>query len=351
MSDLVHAHAPKGPGRLLRTAGIALAAVAAVVLIGAALGVLLGHGAQPAPVPKNPFGVGLREGGAATNALAAWILDVQSAFSRATTGAIRALKTDAAAAWSLVGLSFAYGVFHAAGPGHGKAVIGAYVLAEERALKRGLVMSFAAAMLQASAAVAIVSVLALLFSATARTMTVVAGAIETFSFAAVALVGAVLLWRKSTGLGDLLAGSDRARAHDHHHHAHEHHDHAHDHACGCGHDHAPTAPEGSGWKGAAAAVIAAGIRPCSGAIVVLVFALSQGLYGWGVLSAFAMGLGVAITTGSLAAMAVLAKAAARKMAGGETSPRALLAVRMLETTAAAAVLALGLSLMIGAAAA
>lgn len=96
-------------------------------------------------------------------------------------------------------------------------------------------------------------------------------------------------------------------------------------------------------------MIAAGIRPCSGAIVVLVFALSQGLYGWGVLSAFAMGLGVAITTGSLAALAVLAKATARRLAGGEESARAVLAVRMLETTAAAAVLALGLSLMVGAA--
>ncbi len=358
MSDLVHAPVSQGRGRLLRTAGIALAAVAVVVLIGAALGALLGHGVQPAPAPKNPFGVGLREGGAATNALAAWILDVQSAFSRATTGALRALKTDPAAAWSLVGLSFAYGVFHAAGPGHGKAVIGAYVLAEERALKRGLAMSFAAAMLQAAVAVAIVSVLALLFSATARTMTSVAGMIETFSFAAVAAVGAVLLWRKSAGLGDLLAASGGTaghhHGHDHHHHGHhhdhhDHHHHAHDAACGCGHDHAPTAPAGSGWKGAAAAVIAAGIRPCSGAIVVLVFALSQGLYGWGVLSAFAMGLGVAITTGSLAALAVLAKATARRLAGGEESARAVLAVRMLETTAAAAVLALGLSLMVGAA--
>ncbi len=348
--------------RALRTLGIAAAALLLVLLIGAAAGALLGG--TPAPAPKNPFGVGLREGGAATSGLAMWILDVQSSFSRAMTGALRLLKTDPAAVWSLVGLAFAYGVFHAAGPGHGKAIVASYVLASERALRRGLIMSFAAAMLQAAVAVAIVSVLALIFAATARTMTQVAGVIETISFAAVAAVGAVLLWRKAGGFGDLLAGGDAHAGHDHHHHDHGHghghahshdhpHAHSHDHGadCGCGHSHAPVAPEGSGWRGATSAVIAAGIRPCSGAIVVLVFALSQGLYGWGVLAAFAMGLGVALTTGSLAALAVLAKASARKLAGGGESPKAVLAVKALETVAAAIVLALGASLMVGAIAA
>jgi nickel/cobalt exporter len=352
MTDLVQVSPSKDRGRILRTAAVACVAIAVVILIGAAFGALVGAGLHSAPAPKNPFGVGLREGGAATNALAAWILDVQSAFSRATTAALRALKTDPAAVWSLVGLSFAYGVFHAAGPGHGKAVVGAYVLAEERALKRGLAMSLAAAMLQASVAVAVVSVLALIFSATARTMTSVTGMIETFSFAAVAAVGAVLLWRKAGSLGDLLAAAmprraDHAHQVHHHHRHHRHHHHTHDTACGCGHDHAPRVASGTGWKGAAAAVTAAGIRPCSGAIVVLVFALSQGLFAWGILAAFAMGLGVAMTTGALATLAVVAKAAARRMAGGEENQRAILAVRVLETVAAALVLALGLSLLIG----
>lgn len=109
--------------------------------------------------------------------------------------------------------------------------------------------------------------------------------------------------------------------------------------------------ENAPLREAAGAVLAAGLRPCSGAIVVLVFALSQGLYVWGVVAAFAMGLGVAITTGALASLAVLAKAGARRLAGGEESPRAILAVRSLETAAAAAVLALGASLLLGSAAA
>lgn len=370
MTDAAVPARSPAPVRLLRTLAIAAAAMLAVVLIGAAAGALFGLGGQPAPAPRNPFGVGLREGGAAGNGLVAWIFEVQSAFSRAMTGALRALKTEGGAAWSLVALAFAYGVFHAAGPGHGKAVVASYVLASERALMRGLRISFAAAMLQATVAVALVSVLALIFAATARTMTQVAGWIETASFAAVAAVGAVLLWRKARSLGDLLAarkdaaGHDHAHAHHHHaHHDHGHHHHDHDHGhdhghahhhaadCGCGHSHAPVVAENAPLHEAAGAVVAAGLRPCSGAIVVLVFALSQGLYAWGVVAAFAMGLGVAITTGALASLAVLAKASARRLAGGDENPRAVLAVRGLETAAAAAVLALGASLLIGAAAA
>ncbi len=367
MTDAAVPARKPAPARLMRTLAIAAAALLAVVLIGAAAGALFGFGAAPVPAPRNPFGVGLREGGTAGNGLVAWIFDVQSAFSRAMTGALRALKTEGGAAWSLVALAFAYGVFHAAGPGHGKAVVASYVLASERALMRGLRISFAAAMLQATVAVALVSVLALIFAATARTMTQVAGWIETASFAAVAAVGAVLLWRKAGSLGDLVAArkdaAALAHAHDHghahhhhahdhaHHHHHHHHDHGHAADCGCGHSHAPVVAENAPLREAAGAVLAAGLRPCSGAIVVLVFALSQGLYVWGVVAAFAMGLGVAITTGALASLAVLAKAGARRLAGGEESPRAILAVRSLETAAAAAVLALGASLLLGSAAA
>ena len=76
-----------------------------------------------------------------------WVSQMQSDFYQALTAALGKLKTDYTAFWVLGGLSFLYGVFHAAGPGHGKVVIGSYMLANERQVRRGIALSFAAAMM------------------------------------------------------------------------------------------------------------------------------------------------------------------------------------------------------------
>jgi ABC-type nickel/cobalt efflux system permease component RcnA len=55
-----------------------------------------------------------------------WINAYQQEFYRSLTGALKAMREDGSKLWVLIGLSFAYGVFHAAGPGHGKAVIVLY---------------------------------------------------------------------------------------------------------------------------------------------------------------------------------------------------------------------------------
>ena len=97
-----------------------------------------------------------------------WIFAKQAEFYRALSGAIRAAKADGSAAWTLFGISFLYGVFHAAGPGHGKAVISSYLVANEETWKRGVVLSFASALLQALVAVVIVGIAAVLLNATAH---------------------------------------------------------------------------------------------------------------------------------------------------------------------------------------
>ena len=99
--------------------------------------------------------------------------------------------------------------------------------------------------------------------------------------------------------------------HDHHHH-HDHHDHHHHHdeTCGCGHTHAPAVDvveTAQGFRGMALAVISMGLRPCSGALIVLVFALSQKVFWAGVLSAYAMGLGTGLSIACLALIAVYAR--------------------------------------------
>jgi ABC-type nickel/cobalt efflux system permease component RcnA len=321
----------------VRTVMVAAVALGVVVLI--ATLVSLAMGPTPAvPPARNPFGVGVREGGGAAGGLAGWILAVQSDFYRRLTTLVRGIAADGASVWPLVTAGFLYGVFHAAGPGHGKAVISAWILANERALGRGIALAFAAAILQAIVAIAIVAVLSLLIGASARTMTGVTGAVETASFAAVAALGGWLLWRKA---GDVVRRLWPALAAPH---AHAPGD-----ACddGCGHVHLP-GPEAvaAGWRAAAGVVLAAGLRPCTGAIIVLVFALSQKVFAAGIAATFAMALGTALVTGALAALAVYAKAGALRLAAAGGS-RAAMAGAALETLAAAAVLALGGALLVG----
>ncbi len=243
------------------------------------------------------------------------------------------MKQDGAAFWSLVAIGFAYGVFHAAGPGHGKGVISGYIVASGRSLKRGVGLSCAAALVQALVAIALIAVLALALNATARSINETARLVELASFAAVALMGAAVLWRKAgrfVAIGLPQAGA--ASCDD-----------------DCGHVHIPP-PEAldrmRDWREMAGIALAAGIRPCSGALIVLVFALSQGLFAAGVAATLAMALGTALTTGALAALAVFAKALALRLAGG----RGLTGARIVggrEVLAGSFVLVLGRALLAG----
>ena len=83
---------------------------------------------------RNPFSVGVSEGGGQYTGVLGWIMSQQMAFERQMSGAVRAIRTTGAGFWTLAAISFAYGVLHAAGPGHGKAVVAAYMIANERAL-------------------------------------------------------------------------------------------------------------------------------------------------------------------------------------------------------------------------
>lgn len=321
-----------------RTLLLAVLALAIVVAAGALVSLAIGPVAAPPP-PRNPFGVGLREGGGPATGIAGWILAVQADFYRRLTAAVRASTEGTGGAMLLIGLSFLYGLFHAAGPGHGKAVISAWIVANERALGRGILLAFAAALVQAVVAIALVGTLSIALRVTAITMTRVTSAVETASFAAVVLVGAALLWMKARRLAGAiwpaLAGPGHA--------------HAPGEPCGpdCGHIHMPPpdlarAP----WHSAVGAVLAAGLRPCTGAIIVLVFALSQGVFATGVAATFGMAMGTALLTGGLAALSVFFKQAALRLAqtrdvtGGLAGPT-------LETLAAAAVLAFGVVLLSG----
>ena len=298
--------------------------------------------------------------------IAGWILAEQALFYRALDGMIRAARTDGSAYWGLIGVSFLYGIFHAAGPGHGKAVISSYLVANEETWRRGVALSFAAALLQALSAIAIVAVAAVILGATAKAMGGTARVIEIVSYALIVLLGARLVWVKGRGFLRALQEmrspeATRAIGQVHHHHRadceHEHAaHHAHDHrrdeepdALPWGHAHGPEPEElagPGGWRRGLAAIVAVGLRPCSGAIIVLVFALAQGLFWAGVASTFVMGLGTAITVSAIASLAVGARSVAKRLAARRAGYGALI-LRGIEVAAALLVLGFGAALLAG----
>jgi nickel/cobalt transporter (NicO) family protein len=311
-----------------------------------------------------------------------WLLSKQSEFYREMSATIRAAKSDGSAVWTLLAISFAYGIFHAAGPGHGKAVISSYLVANQETARRGIVLSFASALMQSLVAVVIVGICAWLLNATAKTMCGAEKAIALASYGLIAAFGARLVWTKGGGFMRALQASPPVPAlalaahHDHgsHGHDHDHHGHSHSHAHvahhgdehrhddhghdddrdhvhdeHCGHSHGPVPSElagPGGWRRGFGAIFAVGVRPCSGAILVLVFALAQGMFWAGIAATFVMGLGTAITVATIAVIAVSAKDLARRLSGASEGGGALI-MRGVEFGAAGLVLLFGVGLLFG----
>ena len=286
-----------------------------------------------------------------------WLQTQQRDFYGAMTNSLDALRTDWTAFWVLGGLSFLYGIFHAAGPGHGKVVISSYVLANETQLRRGVTLSVLSALLQSVVAVVFVLIAAGLLGMTSVAMGDAANWIGIASYAMVALLGVWLIVRKVFGWGHSHQHEDMAQKarehlhehdeHDHHHdHGHDHHDHEHHDNAHADHVHivTPQATTGS-LREQLSVVLAVGLRPCSGALVVLVFALSQGLLPAGIAAVFLMGAGTAITVAVLATLAVTAKGLARRI-GGVDNPVTATIVWWVELLGAVAVLAFGVLLLI-----
>lgn len=309
-----------------------------------------------------------------------WIAMQQREFYDAMRAALTAMRDGGSGAWVLVGLSFLYGILHAAGPGHGKVVISSYMLANETALRRGIALSFAASLVQAMSATAIVGLGFLVLRQLAVSQTDTTRFFEIASYSLVVALGVWLLVRKVRPLlppapRPAALSSAAVHAHDHHHHHHDHahhhhhhdhgdhhghaHDHGHDHhhhdhgpgeVCpSCGHAHMPTPDQVSGpmkLRDAAAVVFSVGLRPCTGALIVLTFAFLNGLWAAGLISVLAMALGTAITVSALATLAVTAKNAALRLSGSSALSGPV--SRTIEIGGALLIIAMGVMLLGGA---
>ena len=230
--------------------------------------------------------------------IALWAAQWQREVQNAMAGLLRALRAgDPGALAGLMGLCFAYGFFHAVGPGHGKLVLGGYGAARRVTAVRLSVLAVSSSLAQAATAVAVVYAGVVLFNWSREQLEAIGEAwMAPLSYGAIALVGLWLLWRG-------LKGWSRARCQGEHHH---HHQHDRDHGS-CGHKHAPTIDEAANitsFREAAAVVGAIAIRPCTGALFLLILTWRMGIETAGIVGAFVMGLGTATVTVTVALAAV-----------------------------------------------
>lgn len=245
-------------------------------------------------------------------ALWRWLLAMQRELQHQIADAIRGLKTGdtATASLALITVSFLYGIFHAVGPGHGKGVISSYVLANKATLRRGIVLSFLSALMQAFSALIIVGTVIIVLNRTGLDLQFrVIPHVEMVSSALILVAGLWLLiahLRRRYGAHTRTVAMHPMGA-DVVGHADGAHIHHHGENCGCGHSHMPDAAalaKKLSLREAAAIVFAVGIRPCTGAIGALLFARQIHIWWAGVVSTFVMALGTAITVSMLAALAV-----------------------------------------------
>lgn len=273
-------------------------------------------------------------------ALQAWVFQAQREVQTTLAAAVRAIKTgQPGALLGLVTICFSYGVLHAAGPGHGKMLIGGYGVGRRVPVVALSSIALAASLVQAAVAVAVVYAgVAVLGWTRAQMDGVAENIMAPAGMIAITGVGVWLMWRGFRGMRRAWAVDVPAG----HHHGHDH-DHAHDDPCG--HAHSPGLDEVSaltGWRDTAALIAGIAVRPCSGALFLLILTWQLGIGLAGIAGTFAMGLGTGLVTIGVALLAVWAREGA--LASLPLS-RAARAVPLFEMAAGALVAAIALSLL------
>lgn len=333
---------------------------------------------------RSPFGAGLPDGGVPGTTwfprLAGCLISLQYYYNQHITAAVRAMRHDSGAFWTLMALSFLYGIIHAAGPGHGKAVVSSYIVANRQTLRNGILLAFIASLAQAAGAILLIVVASMVLHLTSVTITQATYQFEVLSNVLIVLLGVWLVWSKiirparslkvDFGPASALAcprrvlnhgitahaaafraaevtmamnSTSRARSfRQAGTHAHDHH-----HGCECRHVHIPDATVAAGsldWRKAWTVVASTALRPCTGALIVLVFSISQGLFLAGIAATVVMGIGTAITVTLLAILAVSARQTAFILTRAD-SPLGRKIIRCTEACAAIAVLLFGTLLL------
>ncbi len=279
-----------------------------------------------------------------------WAADGQRAVQATMAGAIRQLKAGTPGALAgLLAVSFGYGFFHAAGPGHGKMLIGGYGMGSRVRLVPLAGIALITSLAQATTAVVLVYLGVFVLGWTRERMVgVTEQVMAPLSYAAIAAIGLWLAWRGWRGLRQGRAAARHPTSQHGHDHGHHPPDPHHVHDAHCGHAHGPTPDQVAQirtWRDAVMLVAGVAIRPCTGALFVLILTWQLGIGATGILAAYAMGLGTASVTLLVAAMAVWAREGALASLPGAGLARAL---PMLELAAGGVIAFVAMRLLVGA---
>ncbi|WP_421670940.1 nickel/cobalt transporter [Rahnella sp. EDr1-12] len=223
---------------------------------------------------------------------------------------------------TLAGFSLVYGVIHAIGPGHGKIVITTYLATHPSRLKSSLKLTFASAIVQGLVAILLVSVVLGVLQLSSRQLHQSSFWMERGSFILVMLLGLLLCWRALKRVWQTIKSLRPVPAmHIRRLSPLGNETHIHDEHCGCGHQHVPSDQQlqaGGDLRTQVAIVLAMGLRPCSGAIMVLLFAKVIGVYSWGVISAITMAVGTSLTVSLIGVLVFYSRALAVKLSATRT---------------------------------
>jgi len=229
-------------------------------------------------------------------------------------GAVRRLRGgDPGALVALIVACFSYGFIHAAGPGHGKVLIAGYGVGRRVPLLRLSMLALLSSLAQSLVAIALVFAGITALGWTREQMVGVSDRVMApVSYGAILLLGLWLVWRGARKVMKQRASVPVAHAKDesHDHEHHHDHDHRHVHDEHCGHAHGPTLQEVeqvSGWRDAFGLIAGIAMRPCTGALFLLILTWQMGIFASGIAGVLAMGIGTASVTVTVAAMAVWAR--------------------------------------------
>lgn len=237
-----------------------------------------------------------------------WQRDVNQQMS----GLLKAVAANPTrAGGSLLLFSFIYGVLHALGPGHGKIVITTWLATHPSKLRSSIGLTLASSLLQGLVAIGLVVVVLTVLQLPARQLHMSSFWLEKASYALVGVLGVLLCWRALKKIRALLRRPTFTAFTPHH---------VHDERCGCGHQHVPNPEQlqsGNDWRARLMIILSMGMRPCSGAIMVLLFSKVVGVFGWGMASALAMAAGTSLTITSLALLVHSFRTMALKLSGNK----------------------------------
>jgi len=267
-----------------------------------------------------------------TSGVSAFIFSVMAPVQRMLNESLarmtRALKGSHSPAGLLlvVALALAYGIFHAAGPGHGKTIVSSFLLANEGKIRQSFIIGYLVAAVHALSALAVVLVLYYVIRGIFATGVEQANHwIQLVTFAVITAIGAVMLIGRSLGKG-----------HSHAHlHVHEDADHT-------GHDHREAQHVGLTMRNLMGIALPAGVIPCPGAVAVVLFALSLHMLAVSILAVSSISIGMGTTISATGAIVILVKRGAIKAVAGAHEERDSKVRKIIEVAGAAILFLFGL---------